>query len=218
MFLFGTDQEKNLTRKQLNLKFMKRLSLLTVLVFAAVAVSAQFSNNWLADHNNHLLYTNFDLMMGTNAGGNVGMSFVYNSKYSVQVGYSSVSNNLFSGVPGLKSKEKSGTGTAETAPRQIMENFNVMFGRHFNLNHNGSLRFILQGGPGMSVILNSVGPDNMVSFADKMQEFSLMVNTKIEIPIIDMLGFSAGPTLVMNQERQDLTFCVGFIYGITTTN
>jgi hypothetical protein len=42
----------------------------------------------------------------------------------------------------------------------------------------------------------------------------MMINTKIEFPIIDMLGFTAGPTLVMNQKRQNLTFCVGFIYGI----
>ena len=146
------------------------------------------------------------------------MNFVYNCKYSVQIGYSSVSNNLTSIVPGLKSQKKPGNSKAETVPRQIMENYNIMFGRHFNLNHKGSLRFILQGGPGMSVILDSFGPDNNVSFANKMQEFSIMINTKVEIPIIDMLGFSAGPTLVMNQERQNLTFCVGFIYGITTTN
>jgi hypothetical protein len=185
---------------------MKQLSIFAVLVLVSLTVSAQFANNWLPDHNKHLLYSNLDLMMGTQAGGNLGMSFVYNSKYSVQVGYSSVSNKQAPLVPLFKSATKTDNSSMEI-PSEMMENYNIMIGRHFNLNHNGTLRFIVQGGPGMSVLHDSFA-------SDKNQELSMMINTKIEFPIINLLGFSAGPTLVMNQERQNLTFCVGFIYGI----
>jgi hypothetical protein len=185
---------------------MRQFILFTVLIIVTIPVTAQFANNWLTDHNKHLLYSNFDLMIGTNAGGNVGMNFVYNSKYSVQVGYSSDSNTPVPFVQGFKSGTKSQNSTTEI-PVEMMENFNIMFGRHFDLSSKGTIRFIVQGGPGLSIL-----HDSFVS--DKNQEFSMMINTKIEFPIIDMLGFTAGPTLVMNQKRQNLTFCVGFIYGI----
>ncbi len=57
---------------------MKRFSLFAALALVTFSVSAQFANTWLNGHNKHLLYYNLDLMMGVNAGGNVGMSFVYN--------------------------------------------------------------------------------------------------------------------------------------------
>ena len=199
---------------------MKKITVLLICVIFMHVANAQWSNKWLShtDHK-HLLYTHGDVMVGNNSGGNLGMSFVFNSKYSVEIGYSASSNQVLPTFPEmLKSAYKSEAEDIIALPDEMLENYHMMMGRHFNLNSKGTFRLVVQGGPGMSVILNSVGPDNMVSFADKMQEFSLMVNTKIEIPIIDMLGFSAGPTLVMNQERQDLTFCVGFIYGITTTN
>ncbi|KAF0236326.1 MAG: hypothetical protein FD181_2763 [Prolixibacteraceae bacterium] len=185
---------------------MKRLIVFSILTLGTITVSAQFANNWLNNQNKHLLYTNFDLMMGTNTGGNVGMNFVYNCKYSVQVGYSSDSNKPAQFVQGFKSGTISETG-ASIIQAKMMENYDIMIGRHFDLSSKGALRFIVQGGPGMSILHDSSEPE-------KDREFSIMINTKIEFPIIDMLGFTAGPTLVMNQERQNLTFCVGFIYGI----
>jgi len=187
--------------------------------------SAQWSNEWRnSSRNKHLLYTNGDLMVGNSSGGNLGMSFVYNAKYSLEVGYSATSNQFNTPLTGLKSASKSNSADV-IPPGQLMENFNLMIGRHFNMNSEGTIRFVLQGGPGMSVMmewvelqagngLNSIVKSKLV----KENDFSLMINSKFEFPITSLLGFSAGPSLIVNREKSFLSFSVGFMYGIISKN
>lgn len=201
---------------------MKNLVLLSILALTSVFSSAQFSNNWLGTENKHLLYSNVDLMVGNSSGGNLGMSFVYNCKYSVEFGYSAISNQ-FNSIPVLKSANKT-DDTENLIPTELMDNFNVMVGRHFNLNHKKTIRFVIQGGPGVSVIREAsnsptTGFKNYEpAIVSKTKDFSIIMNSKFEFPIIDLLGFSAGPTLVMNHDKSYLTFCVGIMYGIITTD
>jgi len=187
--------------------------------------SAQWSNEWRnSSRNKHLLYTNGDLMVGNSSGGNLGMSFVYNAKYSLEVGYSATSNQFNTPLTGLKSASKSNSADV-IPPDQLMENFNLMIGRHFNMNSEGTIRFVLQGGPGMSVMmewvelqagngLNSIVKSKLV----KENDFSLMINSKFEFPITSLLGFSAGPSLIVNRDKSFLSFSVGFMYGIISKN
>ncbi len=158
-------------------------------------------------------------MVGNNSGGNMGLSFVYNSKYSVEVGYSAGSNQFVNQVPVLKSGSSS---SAENFinPNEMMENYNIMVGRHFNLNSKETIRFIIQGGSGISVMIDELTEqtDNNSGFEKKEllknRDISFMINSKIEFPITDLFGFSVGPTLIMNHEKRYLTLSVGFIYGI----
>jgi hypothetical protein len=204
---------------------VKRFILFSVCVLAISTVTAQWSDEWLnSSRNKHLLYTNGDLMVGNSSGGNLGMSFVYNSRYSVEVGYSATSNQFNTPIPGLKSAGKSNT-TDAISPNQMMENFNIMAGRHFNMNSKETIRFVLQGGPGMSVMMEWIDrqPVNnsksfVISGLVKTKDISLMVNSKFEFPVTDLLGFSAGPTLIMNHDKRFLTFNIGFMYGIITKN
>jgi len=187
--------------------------------------SAQWSNEWRnSSRNKHLLYTNGDLMVGNSSGGNLGMSFVYNAKYSLEVGYSATSNQFNTPLTGLKSASNSNSADV-IPPDQLMENFNLMIGRHFNMNSEGTIRFVLQGGPGMSVMmewvelqagngLNSIVKSKLV----KENDFSLMINSKFEFPITSLLGFSAGPSLIVNRDKSFLSFSVGFMYGIISKN
>jgi hypothetical protein len=192
-------------------------------MLVTTTLSAQWSNKWLnTSKNKHLLYANGDLMVGNNSGGNLGMSFVYNGKYSVEVGFSATSNQFSTPVSGLKSANISNT-TYAIIPNLNMENFNLMAGRHFNLNSNETIRFVLQGGPGISTIMEWIElqpENNSKSYVKtkklKTKDFSLMVNSKFEFLINDLLGFSAGPTLIMNHDKQFLSFSVGFMYGILT--
>lgn len=204
---------------------MKPFILILVNVLIMSTASAQWSNEWRnSSKNKHLLYTNSDLMVGNSSGGNLGMSFVYNTKYSIEVGYSATSDQFNKPITGLKSASKS-TSAAEIPPSQMMENFNMMVGRHFNMNSEGTIRFVLQGGPGMSVMmewvelqagndLNSIVKSKLV----KENDFSLMINSKFEFPVTTLLGFSAGPTLIVNRDKSFLTFSVGFMYGIISKN
>jgi len=197
---------------------MKNLIILSLLSFTSMLCSAQFSNNWLGTDNKHLLYSNIDLMLGNSSGGNLGMSFVYNCKYSVELGYSAISNQ-FNSIPLLKSGNKS-EDTDNSISSELMDNFNLMVGRHFNLNKKKSIRFVVQGGPGISVLRETYNQQSSnfkntePAVVGKTNDFSLILNTKFEFPIIDILGFSAGPTLVMNHEKSYLTLSVGIMYGI----
>ena len=203
---------------------MKPYILLLVCLFLICTASAQWSNEWLnSSKNKHLLYTNSDLMVGAHSGGNLGMSFVYNTKYSIEVGYSATSNQ-FNSRSGLKSAGKSNSDDIST-PTLMMENFNVMAGRHFKINPEGTIRFVLQGGPGMSVMMETKdlaegnNSNNFVrSEMVKTKDFSVMLNSKFEFTITDLFGFSAGPTLIANQDKRFLTFSVGFMYGIISKN
>ncbi len=201
---------------------MRNLIILSVLSLSSLLCSAQFSNDWLGTENKHLLYSNVDLMVGNSSGGNLGMSFVYNCKYSVEFGYSAISNQ-FNSIPILKSGNKS-ENSENTIPSELMDNFNVMVGRHFNLNHKKTIRFVLQGGPGISVVREAINQQTSgfknyePTITSKTNDFSIILNSKFEFPIIDVLGFSAGPTLVMNHDKSYLTFCVGIMYGILTTD
>ena len=204
---------------------MKRYILLSVCVLLISTVSAQWSSEWLiSSKNKHLLYANGDLMVGSSSGGNLGMSFVYDCKYSIGVGFSAISNQFNMPVLGLKSAGKLNT-TDKIPPGQMMENFNFMEGRHFNMNTNETIRFVLQGGPGMSVMMdlrNIPSGNNSNSFMStkmiKTKDFSLMVNSKFEFLITDLIGFSAGPTLIMNHDKRFLTFSAGVMYGIISKN
>jgi len=127
-------------------------------------------------------------------------------------------------IPGLKSAIKSNT-TNKITPGQMMENFNFMAGRHFNMNNNETIRFVLQGGPGMSVMMewSDMPPGNnsngfMKTELIRNKDFTLMANSKFEFLITDLIGFSAGPTLIMNHDKRYLTFSAVFMYGIISKN
>lgn len=199
---------------------MKKLIFLLICVSFINTTKAQWYQDWRTKKNDHLLYASGDLMVGNNSGGNLGLSFVYKSKFSVEVGYSAGSNQPGSQIPVLKSANKSNTEDIIN-PNEMMENFNIMFGRHFNLNSKETVRFILQGGPGILTMMNWTNEqtdNNLNSFSkDKLlstRDFSFIVSSKFEFPITELFGFSAGPTLILNHEKRYMSINVGFIYGI----
>jgi hypothetical protein len=199
---------------------MKKLVFLLICLLNITTTNAQWSQQWRTKENEHLLYANGDLMVGNSSGGNLGLSFVYKSKLSVEVGYSAGSNQIGNQVPILKSAVKS---NAENKPgsSEMMENFNLMVGRHFNLNSKETIRFVLQGGPGMSMMMNMADDqqsnnenDYSKNVLTRTKDFSFIVGSKFEFPITDLFGFSAGPTVILNHEKRYMSFNVGFIYGI----
>jgi hypothetical protein len=203
---------------------MKRIIFLLVCILFIHIASAQWSNKWLSHTNHkHLLYTHGDVMVGTNSGGNLGMSFVYNRKYSVELGFSASSNKVLPAFPGmLKSASISESADIIASPEEMLENYHMMVGRHFYLNSKGTFRLVVQGGPGVSVVNTKSAVTKSTGYTViptvRTSDFSVMMNSKFEFPISKLIGFSAGPTLLVNHERKYFTMGVGFIYGIISKN
>lgn len=203
---------------------MKRIIVFFICILIINVARAQWSNKWLSnsDHK-HLLYTHGDVMVGNNSGGNLGMSFVFNSKYSVEIGYSASSNKVLPTFPDvLKSANKSESADIIASPNEMLENYHMMMGRHFNLNSKGTFRLVVQAGPGMSVINTKAPVTKSTGYTIiptvRTNDFSVMMNSKFEFPISKLIGFSAGPTLLMNHDRKYFSMGVGFIYGIISRN
>ncbi len=187
------------------------------------SVYAQWSNEFLIHKaEKHFLYGTGDVMLGNYNGGNIGMNYIYNSKYSVNFGFSvsskSATNQL---AESLKSAETNSIDIK--VPEEHLENFHLMIGRVFDLSPNNNIRVVIQGGPGVSAIreqvfttINSNGTafsNNQIGFR-KRQQVSLIINPKIEFPVTSILGFSIGPMLIVNDERTFLGVSIGFLYGI----
>ena len=198
---------------------MKISVVLLICLFLVKITNAQFSNEWLNNtHNKHLLFANGDVMSGNNVGGGLGLSFVLNQKISLQVGYSATTNQFNTPVADmLKSGNNSQTN-------KILENYHIMFGRYFVLNSKGSVRIVLQAGPGLSKIVESVQKgtekeDKNEGFRISSTEYlSATFNSRIEFPITQLFGFSAGPTLIVNSNETYLGVSLGVMYGILTAN
>lgn len=202
---------------------MRKITILLISIMLTNVVNAQWSKKQLLQtEHKHLLYTHGDILVGAQNGGNLGLSFVFNRKYSVEIGYSATTNDVMPNFPDvLKSANKSEVDMI-LSPDEMLENYHIMMGRHFNLNSKGTFRLIIQGGPGMSVInvkapvRKSTGYTVIPTVATN--DISVMMNSKIEFPVNRVIGFSAGPSLLMNHDRKYFSIGFGFIYGIISKN
>ncbi len=202
---------------------MKRIVLLIIGVLMLTSVYAQWSNKFsVRKAEKHFLYGTGDVMVGNYNGGNIGMNYIYNSKYLVNFGFSVSSKsagNQF--AEQLKSAEINPNSI--NMPDENLENFHLMIGRVFKLSPNNNIRVVLQGGPGVSAIREPVFTtinNNETVFSDyhigfrKRQQVSLILNPKIEFPVTCVLGFSVGPMVIVNDERTFFGVSIGFLYGV----
>lgn len=187
--------------------------LIIISFFVLNTAFAQWSNKWHSPWNNdHLLYTHGDLMVGNYNGGEIGLSFVLKSKISMQFGFSAVSNQPSSN-PANYLKKASQTDISNN-PLMVKntENFHFMLGRVFTLNTKRVVRFVAQGGPGLFTSMENI--NGQIELDNKKRSLSLMLNTKVEFPLTNSIGISAGPTYIFNKESSFLGCSIGFMYGI----
>lgn len=201
---------------------MKKLVLLITLCTLSYLASSQWSfrNNSQHWSNDHLLYAHGSFVTGNSNGGDIGLNFVYNSKISMSVGYSNTSKQFAAALPEtLKSAEEAGSITQPTTSVDNMDNFYCILGRSFNLNTKKPIRFLIQGGPGLSYIMNIPDKDNF-SFktANRRSEISLVVNSKIEFPVSDVLCLSFGPSCIINKAQSFYGAGIGISYGIVKSS
>lgn len=205
---------------------MKALILLTTFFMIMTTTSAQWSDKYLqTSSDKHFLYASGDVVAGNYKGGDIGINYIYKNKYSVKLGFS-LSEKLVTSAPNnfLKSGETlSSVGLA--APTENLENIHLMFGRVFSFGAKNRLRLTVQGGPGISSVreplFQASGSKSNLSSTDyaidyqKISYASFIINPKVEFPLACIFGISAGPMLILNQERTFLGASIGFMYGIT---
>ena len=96
-----------------------------------------------------------------------------------------------------------------------------MVGRVFSLNHDGTIRLLLQGGPGVYTKRDAAFTIQSSSYnyeIESNKSICLVVNPKIEIPLGNVIGLSAGPMLVMDNTDQYIGAGIGIMYGIVGRN
>lgn len=151
-------------------------------------------------------------MVGNYNGGDVGLSFVLNSKISLQFGFSVISNQSSSNPANYLKKASITENENYASPIQSTENFHFMFGRVFTLKTKKLIRIVTQAGPG---ILSSIDFVNgRYELDTRQRSASLTFNTKIEFPLTNSVGISAGPTYILNKENSFLGCSVGVMYGV----
>lgn len=74
---------------------MKKITIMLIAIVFVNIANAQWSNNRVSHPDcTQILYAHGDVLVGNNSGGNLGMSFIFNSKYSFEIGYSATSNRV----------------------------------------------------------------------------------------------------------------------------
>lgn len=199
---------------------MKTLLLLVAISLFSLTSHAQWSYRFLSQEK-HFLYSSGDYIAGKQSSGKLSVNYVYNNKYTVNIGYSATTKSEAQ-LPNeiLKSATELIPANA-TAAFTNSENIHLMVGRVFNLNNDGTFRFILQGGPG---IITSRDPiytvkSNVYEYdMEASKKMCLVLNPKLEIPLFSAIGVSAGPMLVMNSTTRYIGAGVGIMYGIVGRN
>lgn len=194
-----------------------KLTIITILFFVInLASYAQWDYNQPTKAK-HFLYTSGEYIVSKNNSGNIGLNYVYNNKYSVNIGYSASSKSQIGMPLDFLKSGKDLTPTYQKKPFENFENFHIMFGRIVNLSSNNTIRLLLQGGPG---IANYREPefnlqDNAYDYTTKIsKKMCFIVNPKIELPLTASLGLSAGPMLIVNSHKQYFGAGIGVMYGL----
>lgn len=196
---------------------MRTFLLILLAGFLSLSSKAQWSYRYLSKEK-HFIYSSGDYIVGKNNSGKISVNYVYNNKYTVNIGYSAtskhdaaLSQDILKSTTELSS-ENSATPFANT------ENIHLMFGRVFKLNRDGTIRFLLQGGPGIFTSRNPEYEINSTTYnfsTETQKSLGLIFQPKFEMPVLYSIGFSAGPMLMVSNNETYVGAGIGLMYGIT---
>ena len=212
--------------KILNYNEMKTLIVLTFCFFILNTAYAQWSNKYRWSKK-HYLYTTGDVVIGNYKGGDLGINYIYNNKYSIKFGFSATNKEAASQPSDYLKSSENLVSSDYNLPNENLENFHLMVGRVFSLDSKERVRIIIQGGPGLSTIREPIfwkrSDSNLYETNygydfQKKKKLSLIVNPKIEFPIAYIVGFSIGPMFILNDEKTFFGIGIGFMYGIIGSN
>lgn len=163
------------------------------------------------------IYSTGELNLGNYIGIDINLNYIFKEEYAIKIGYTgnirkpnSQPENYSSGLTGLFT-------FGLTNPYDQFENYQIGFGKIYNLNKSGTIRANLSLGLGYTTIKE---PENWQLIDDafltenytwnynKYNTLSLIINPKIEFPFTRFYGLTISPMLQINNKRT--YFGIGF--------
>jgi len=198
-------------------KRMKYFVMPTICLTAVNLSNAQF-------YENNGIYLSSEINTGSyNVGVDFNVNYVYKEKYSLKLGCSgflkkpkSTPEDYIPGVEKILSFWLSG-------PFDEMMNYQVGFGRVYKLNDAGTFRANISLGFGYSEFRNVVTwqKRNVFLFTrnydvnyESYSSGSLIINPKIEFPVVSFYGLTVSPLLMISKKQTYLGIGVGQMIGI----
>lgn len=177
------------------------------------------------DNEENSYYVSTELNLGNYYGLDVNYNYVFQNKYSLQLGFTgnvrkpvTQPENYTSGLNGFFS---AGIDT----PHDHLLTYKINFGRMYNLNEKGTIRANLLLGVGYSIIKEPenwqyvpsgtiiILSENYTYSYRKYSTMSLIINPKIEFPVTKHFGLSLSPMAQINKDRTYFGIGLGTMIG-----
>ena len=199
---------------------MKKISFLVVISFIPFSfANAQFAKN-------NAIYANGEMNFGNYWGGNFGLNYVYQEKYALQLGLTgnmrkakSIPEDYTVGAIGIFALLGANT------PLDQWVNYSVSFGRVFKLNPSGTIRMVPSIGIGYKIYTK---PENWMKIQEGSSTWtenysyeyidynaiSLIINPKIEFPVIRYWGLTVSPMVQISRNGTYVGIGFGKMIGL----
>lgn len=194
---------------------MKKLILILLVTISYNHANAQFSEN-------HAIYGSGEINFGNYFGIDLNVNYVYQEKYSLQLG---ITGNLRAG----KSRpEDYRSGLAQAMflglanPYDQLDTYKISVGKIYKLNEKGSIRANLLFGIGITSIREPYNwqrrdggwlGENYSWDYHRYNTVSLIINPKIEFPFTKFYGLTLSPMLQINKDRTYVGIGIGHMAG-----
>ena len=194
----------------------KNIVFFGLLIALAYPVQAQFSEH-------HAIYTTTELSIGNYLGIDLNLNYIYEERYSFKIGYAgqlrkprTQPTDFSSGLSGVFL-------FGLLNPYDKMDTYQLGVGKIYMLNPAKTIRLNLSVGLGYTIIRE---PENWQSAAsdgvgsnytwdlDKVKTLSLIINPKIEFPLLNVVGFTVSPVLQVNKQRVYVGIGLGDMFGL----
>ena len=195
----------------------KRTILLFSLILSFNSIKAQFAEN-------NAIYYSDGLNFGNYIGVDLNLNYVYKEKYSFKIGYIHNSRKPKSQPDDYSSGLANALLFGTTNPHDLMENYQIAFGKIYSLNENRTIRINFSVGIGYTVIkepenwqkieYESLVAENYTWNYEKRNTVSLIINPKIEFPFTTVYGLSISPMVQINKDRTYFGIGVGQMIGL----
>lgn len=198
---------------------MKRILIIILFLGSINLVKGQFLEN-------NAVYLSSGLNLGNYFGGTLGINYVYKEKYSMQMSFTGNIRKAQNSPVGYSSGMFSVIFLGTDQPYEHFDSYNLLAGRIFKLNKQGTLRLNLHTGVGYTQIkephnwkqleydIYGIPLLNNYTWENKKQnEVSLVLNPKIEFVSDFLIGCYASGQLIVNRNRTYVGLGLGMMLG-----
>ncbi|WP_200979649.1 hypothetical protein [Echinicola sp. 20G] len=195
---------------------MKRVLFLLLYLVSAQSLYAQFFDN-------NFIYSSGEIYGGNYLGGEIALNWVYKEKHAFKFGWVANAKTPENRPEDYKIGLIDALMLGTTKPYDLMETYQVGYGRIVPINPLGTIRANLSIGLAYSKLKKPTNwekvQDNFLAQNytweyERENHMSIVVSPKIEFPFSRYFGFTVGPILVMNKQETFVGIGAGTIMGL----